>query len=337
MPADPPGDQASNSALRRLGQAMRDLHAAAGRPSLRMVSQRVKEGGHPGTASIVEPLGGDLARISRAIRALRVEDAPRLTVLADSLHGIVQGSRHPQLRDIDLLLELREHEGLPVLPDDREALERSYAEWLRCTSPAMYDLLVHHQNELKAAHSRAERWEGESRRLSAEKTRSEHGKAAEIQVFQARASADSRVWSPASRRLKRRTPRCGSSWSGQSGRRRSLRGPGTLSRQRLPCRTPGTPSSGQLRGSARPIRLPLLSRPGTPWFPVRTLPISPLSTAPSPSGPLRMRTIGRMTPTRGTPPTHTEPTRPGPATANGRRRTSTTRHTTSPPPPQTVR
>ncbi|MFG2803685.1 hypothetical protein [Streptomyces pseudovenezuelae] len=54
----------------------------------------------------------------------------------------------------------------------------------------MYDLLVHHQNELKAAHSRAERWEDESRRLSAEKTRSEHGKAAEIQVFQARASAD---------------------------------------------------------------------------------------------------------------------------------------------------
>ncbi|MFG2803686.1 hypothetical protein [Streptomyces pseudovenezuelae] len=167
MPADPPGDQASNSALQRLGQAIRDLHAAAGRPSLRMVSQRVKEGGHPGTAShttvgailkgtkpvswealaavvtelmrtrelqaaptededpkagetarlqaemqacsrvrtlwlevechkddgasestkaarsfawelhrlIVEPLGGDLARISRAIRALRVNEA----------------------------------------------------------------------------------------------------------------------------------------------------------------------------------------------------------------------------------------------------------------------
>jgi hypothetical protein len=51
MPAGPPGDQAPNTALQRIAEAVKNLRSAAGNPSLRAISAAIGDGKYSGTAS----------------------------------------------------------------------------------------------------------------------------------------------------------------------------------------------------------------------------------------------------------------------------------------------
>lgn len=269
MPADPPGDQAPDTALQRIAEAAKKLKTAAGDPSYRTISKSVAnnedvkrtssashtcvgwimkatrltswpvldtvvrelvhmskepapEDGSPDTEKdwrrrladeqslrfhilwlearqeketgvsenlrarerfslalhklVIEPFNG-VPRISEALRALDTVKDPHAAFLADHLPEIVSGSRTPQIQDLDTLISLCSQSGKSISQAAREGLQDSYADLLRWTSPAMYELLQHHQAKTRDQAEQVERLEDEAR------ARARDGKPADLEVF----------------------------------------------------------------------------------------------------------------------------------------------------------
>lgn len=278
MPADPPGDQAPDTALQRIAEAAKKLKTAAGNPSYRAISlsiasnedeKRTSGASHtcvgwimkaarltswpvldtvvrelvrmskepvPQSDSpadkkarqrrladeqslhfhilwlearqeketgvsedlrarerfslhlhklVIEPFNG-VPRVSEALRSLDAAEEPDAAFLADRLPEIVSGSRTPQLQHIDTLIRLCCQSGKSISPADAEDFRSSYAELLRWTSPAMYELLQHHQAKARDHAEQVERLEDEAR------ARSRDEKPADLEVFH-RSSARSKA------------------------------------------------------------------------------------------------------------------------------------------------
>ncbi|MEU9663467.1 hypothetical protein [Streptomyces chartreusis] len=145
MPADPPGDQAPNTALLRIAEAVGELRAAVQNPSLRAISDAIKASEHTGTAShttvgwilnakrttswaSLEAVVLELVRMQLALKA-SIEDEDPAAVKAAQL--ALEGEQRARFKV--LWLEARQ---------EKESGESDATRAARCFSLHLHKLII---------------------------------------------------------------------------------------------------------------------------------------------------------------------------------------------------